>query len=184
MEQSTLTQETTAKKTTIIKAIVGLVITVILVILDQVTKMLAVTYLKGKDAFVLIDGVFELRYLENRGAAFGIMQGKQWFFIVFTCVLFFIIAYFYLFRIPNEKRFRFLNAICVLLFAGAIGNFIDRVMNNYVVDFFYFSLIDFPIFNVADIYATCAAIALIVLGIFYYKDEDYEVIFPSKKKEK
>lgn len=179
MEQSTSTQ-----KTIVIKAMIGLVITAILVVLDQMTKMLAVTYLKGKDAIVLIDGVFELRYLENRGAAFGIMQGKQWFFIVFTCVVFLIIVYFYLFRVPNEKRFRFINVICVLLFAGAIGNFIDRVMNNYVVDFFYFSLIDFPIFNVADIYASCAAIALIILGLFYYKDEDYEKIFPSKKKEK
>ena len=58
---------------------------------------------------------------------------------------------------------------------------IDRFFLGYVVDFFYFVLIDFPIFNVADIYVTCAAIVLLVLGIFYYKDEDFENIFPSKK---
>ena len=80
-----------------------------------------------------------------------------------------------------EKRFFFMNAICVLFFAGAIGNFIDRVMHNYVVDFFYFSLIDFPIFNVADIYVTVAAFAMIFLGLFYYKEEDFNQIFPSKK---
>ena len=50
-----------------------------------------------------------------------------------------------------------------------------------VIDFFYFSLIDFPIFNVADIYVTVAAFAMILLGMFYYKDEDYDLIFPSKK---
>ena len=65
--------------------------------------------------------------------------------------------------------------------AGAIGNFIDRITQQYVVDFLYFKLIDFPIFNVADIYVTCAAFAMILLGFFYYKDEDVERIFPSKK---
>ena len=69
-----------------------------------------------------------------------------------------------------------------MLFAGGIGNFIDRIRLNYVIDFFYFSLIDFPIFNVADIYVTVAAFAMIFLGMFYYKDEDYDLIFPAKKK--
>ena len=58
---------------------------------------------------------------------------------------------------------------------------IDRVRLNYVIDFLYFELIDFPIFNVADIYVTIAAFAMIVLGTFYYKDEDYDLIFPTKK---
>ena len=59
----------------------------------------------------------------------------------------------------------------------ALGNFIDRVFRNYVVDFFYFKLIDFPVFNVADIYVTVAAFAMIILGLFYYKEEDYNKIF-------
>ena len=58
-----------------------------------------------------------------------------------------------------------------------MGNFIDRVFRNYVVDFFYFKLIDFPVFNVADIYVTVAAFAMIILGLFYYKEEDYNKIF-------
>ena len=60
---------------------------------------------------------------------------------------------------------------------------IDRVVHQYVIDFFYFSLINFPIFNVADIYVTVAAIALIIAVFFIYKDEDYNVIFPSKSKQ-
>ena len=75
-----------------------------------------------------------------------------------------------------------MTIICILLFAGGIGNFIDRIRLDYVVDFFYFSLINFPIFNVADIYVTVAAFVMILLGLFYYKDEDYDVIFPPKKK--
>ena len=65
---------------------------------------------------------------------------------------------------------------------GAIGNLIDRICQNYVVDFFYFKLIDFPIFNVADIYVTVAAIMFIVLCLFYYKEEDFELLFPDKGK--
>ena len=71
--------------------------------------------------------------------------------------------------------------ILIFLMAGAVGNLIDRASQQYVVDFLYFKLINFPIFNVADIYVTCSAIALMILGIFYYKDEDIEMIFPSKK---
>ena len=71
-----------------------------------------------------------------------------------------------------------MNGILLFFIAGAIGNFIDRVVHKYVIDFFYFKLINFPIFNVADIYVTVAAFFMIVLGLFYYKDEDFEVFFP------
>ena len=75
-----------------------------------------------------------------------------------------------------------MDIILLLFISGAIGNFIDRVRLQYVIDFFYFKLIDFPIFNVADIYVTVAAFCLIVLFLFYYKEADLEEVFPSKKK--
>lgn len=83
-------------------------------------------------------------------------------------------------KIPVSKRFRLLNVVVILFIAGALGNLIDRIVNNYVVDFFYFSLINFPIFNVADIYVTVAAFMFIILGLFYYKEEDFSLIFPDK----
>lgn len=162
----------------------GLLCAALLIFLDQLSKYAAVKYLKGQSAIVLIDGVFELRYLENRGAAFGILQDQQTFFILSTLVVLILIAYIYLKRIPNERHFLWLNIMAVLFFAGAIGNFIDRLIQNYVVDFFYFCLIDFPIFNVADIYVTVAAFLLIVLGIFYYKEEDFDRMFPSRSSDK
>ncbi|MBQ8279407.1 MAG: signal peptidase II [Roseburia sp.] len=164
------------------RGLIGAVISALMVALDQFTKYLAVTYLKDQPDIVLWEGVFELEYLENRGAAFGIMQGQKIFFVIFTSVAMAAIAWFFLKKIPDAKRYRFLDVICVMLFAGGIGNFIDRIRLNYVIDFFYFSLIDFPIFNVADIYVTVAAFAMILLGMFYYKDEDYDLIFPAKKK--
>ena len=102
------------------------------------------------------------------------------FFYILTIAMITLFIYGFL-KIPKVKRLVFLDLIVIFLTAGAIGNLIDRITQQYVVDFLYFKLIDFPIFNVADIYVTCSAIALLVLGIFYYKDEDIELIFPSKK---
>ena len=64
--------------------------------------------------------------------------------------------------------------------AGAIGNLIDRIRLNYVVDFLYFELIDFPVFNVADCYITVSMFLLVILVLFYYKDEDFSLIWPKK----
>ncbi len=151
----------------------GALIAAAMIFLDQITKLLAVTKLKDHDAFVLLKGVFELHYLENRGAAFGVMQGKKIFFVVITLVMVVFLIYVYG-KLPAEKRFFPLHGICITLFAGALGNFIDRVAHNYVIDFFYFSLIDFPIFNVADIYVTCAVALFVILFLFYYKEADLD----------
>lgn len=170
------------KTNTLKKAVIGMILSVVLIVIDQMTKLMAIHGLMNQQPFVILDGIFELHYLENRGAAFGILQGKKAFFIIFTILVLAFIAYIYLKRIPDEKKFRLLDGICILFFAGALGNFIDRVFRNYVVDFFYFKMIDFPIFNVADIYVTVAAFAMIILGLFYYKEDDYNKIFPAKKK--
>ena len=153
---------------------------VLLVIFDQWTKFLAVTHLMNQDPFIIIKGVFQLRYLENRGAAFGMMQGQQSFFIISALFAVIMIAYIY-FKLPWQKRFHPLRAVVLFIASGAVGNLIDRLLLGYVVDFFYFELIDFPIFNVADIYVTCATIVLAFLILFYYKDEELDCLFPKKK---
>lgn len=87
---------------------------------------------------------------------------------------------------PHERHFIPLRICLLLIASGAIGNMIDRIRLNYVIDFFYFELIDFPIFNVADIYVTLSAGLLIVLILFYYKEDDLEMLFKlfSRKKNK
>lgn len=146
---------------------------------DQLTKCFAVLYLKGKEPFVLIKDVFELHYLENRGAAFGILQGRQIFLGILTSVFLFIL--YYVFRkMPDEKKYTPLYFIGMMVCAGAIGNMIDRVRQQYVVDFLYFKLINFPIFNLADCYVTIAAFLLFFLILFYYKDEDFEFLKKNK----
>lgn len=153
------------------KRLIGLLVMVFLIAFDQLTKYLAYTYLRGADAKVLIKGVFELRYLENRGAAFGIMQDQTWFFVACTVVVLVIVAICFR-RFSGKPKFKYLTWLLFLICAGAIGNMIDRMTRGFVVDFLYFSLIDFPVFNVADCYVTISEVLFIVLIFFFYKEED------------
>ena len=188
------------KKTLIKSGILALA----LIVLDQLTKYIAVKTLKNQPAIPIIKDVFELKYLENTSAAFGMdpvsllhqtfkfdvfanspeiyLAVRMGFFYIFTFVMIFVFIWVFV-KIPKNNRMLPLDYILIFLMSGAVGNLIDRASQQYVVDFLYFKLIDFPIFNVADIYVTCSAIALFVFGVFYYKDEDFDLIF-QKKKEK
>lgn len=161
-------------------SIISVVSFLILVALDQLTKYIAVLKLKDGPPFVIIKDVFELYYLENNGAAFGMLQGKQIALLALTVV--FLLAMCYIFiKMPDEKKYVPLYVVGVMLLSGAIGNMIDRVRLHYVVDFLYFKWIDFPIFNVADCYVTISACMLLFLILFYYKDEDFDFLKATKK---
>lgn len=146
-----------------------------LVFADQAVKYWAIVSLKGTSGITLIPGVLELQYLENRGMAFGMLQGRQMLFLV-LCVIFCIALLWLFFRIPKTGYYFPLILVGGILAGGAAGNFIDRAFRGYVVDFIYISLIDFPVFNLADIYVVCGGIALVILIIFRYKDEDFDFI--------
>ena len=163
--------------------IIGLIGIILLLALDQFTKYLASTYLKGGNSIILIKGVFQLHYLENRGAAFGMMQGMKYLFVVGTLVMRVLMVLVY-WKSPMEKRFVWARFILILLTAGALGNLADRLILDYVVDFFYFELINFPIFNMADIYVSCGMAFLIVFFLFYYKEEEIDRLIPFKKPKK
>lgn len=143
--------------------------------LDQWTKYLALVHLQGQPNVVIWDGVFELQFITNRGAAFGIFQNQRWIFLVMTVVIMAALLYFFV-KLPRTKHFLPLSILCVVLEAGALGNMIDRVRFSYVIDFLYFKLIDFPTFNVADCYVTVGTILAAILLVFYYKDEDWDLL--------
>ncbi len=161
--------------------VIDLIAIVLLVVLDQFTKHLAVTHLMDKDSIVLIPGVLELTFLKNRGAAFGILQDQKVFFVMIAIMILLVIAY-VLFQLPLEKKYTFLQIILVMIASGAAGNMIDRLANDYVVDFISFVIINFPIFNVADIYVTVSTFLFIILFLFYYKEKDFD--FLSFKQQK
>ena len=132
-----------------------------LITLDQYTKYLAVIHLKDKPAFNILSGVLELNYLENQGAAF-------------------VVGY-VLYKMPDKKKYTKLHFLFSLIVAGSIGNMIDRIRYDYVVDFIYFVRLNFPIFNVAYIYVSVSAVVLIILLLFVYKEKDlYFISFKQK----
>lgn len=152
-----------------------------LVALDQYTKYLAVIHLKDNKPFIIINGILELNYLENTGAAFGVLENQKAFFIFVAVVVLSVIGY-VLLKTPDHKKYGILHISLSLIAAGAIGNMIDRIRLNYVVDFIYFSLINFPIFNVADMYVTVSTAVLMILLLFVYKESDLNFISFKQKR--
>ena len=144
-------------------------------ILDQATKYLAIVNLKGQNPYVIWKGVFQLEYLENRGAAFGLFQNQRLFFFLSVVFVFLAVLWFYS-KVPMNRHFLPLRICAVLVMSGAIGNFIDRLRLNYVVDFLYFKLINFPVFNVADMFVTFATAILVIRVLFVYEEDDFNFL--------
>ena len=140
------------------------VLSVSFVMVDQYTKHLAVIHLKHQEPLV------------------GILQGQQGFFFVIGIFVLVVAAY-VMVRLPSwrDSHYRWLGLCVILITAGAVGNMVDRILQGYVVDFLYFRLINFPIFNVADIYVTTATGVLAVLLLFFYTEEDLDILRLRKK---
>lgn len=158
-----------------IMLVVDAILAIVLLVLDQYTKFLAITHLKDNPAHVLIDGVLELQYLENRGSAFGMLQNQK-VFLLFVGALFMAVILYFLLKLPAQKKFRVVHVLFSVIIAGGLGNMIDRVRFDYVVDFISFVLIDYPIFNVADIYIVLATIGLFIVFMFVLKESDLEFL--------
>ena len=156
-----------------IQKILFIFIVSILTSVDQFTKYIVTKYLKEGSKIIFLNDIFEIFYFENNGAAFGILKGQQLFFYVITIIIFVFIVY-YICKMPFTKKIFPLFFNTSLLTAGTFGNFIDRVRLKYVVGFIYFKHIDFPVFNVADMYITISCTLFIYLIMFYYKNEDFK----------
>ncbi len=146
-----------------------------LLLLDRLTKNAASELLSGREPFSVVRNILLFTYVENRGIAFGLFQGRAMGFAIVAAVVSLFCVYICL-RLPKGSRYLPVGICMCAIIAGALGNMIDRIMYGYVIDFIYFKPIDFPVFNVADIYITCSAFALVVLLIFFYKDEELKEI--------
>lgn len=139
-----------------------------LIFMDQITKYIAIHQLKGQGEVSVLGEILCFRYLENTGAAFSLFNNSSIFMTVisiatFVVLGFFVYAYIKLLKLDQFKSERI---AIIFLFGGAAGNLIDRVVNQFVVDFIYVKIIDFPTFNVADCYITCSVI-FIIIRLFY-----------------
>jgi len=129
--------------------------------LDQLTKWLAVTFLQGNPSVPIIPEVLQLTYLENRGAAFGMLQDQRWVFLVISTVGILAVLLYLLIKRPTSKL---LCTSLAFIVGGGIGNMIDRVLLGYVVDFIDFCLINFAIFNIADSFV-CVGAGMLALWV-------------------
>lgn len=144
------------------------VFAVLVLVLDQVTKLLTVAKIPLYGKMDFLPGLVSLTYVQNDGAAFSMLEGQQWLFaLVFAAFAAFIIWEFSKKRLPFKTFERF---CIVAVFAGGLGNMIDRLRLGYVVDMIATDFMDFPVFNVADIFITCGCILLMLHLIFFNKD--------------
>lgn len=203
-------------------------LTLILLLIDQASKILAVNWLKPKGSVSLIAGIFELYYIENTGAAFGLLSGFSFLLIPFAMAICLICLYVWvkapypdtleeqqysgepnqtgnlkqtgdLKQTTNQKKiedlkqisaskdntkeaystdkrldYRPLRLVCCMIGAGALGNMIDRLIRGCVIDYFYVSLVDFPVFNIADIYVCVGTALLLILVLTLYRDDNFQ----------
>ena len=143
------------------------IIAIVILILDQATKIWAANSL-AQAPLVVLPGVLELTYLQNAGAVWGLMQGQRVVFLIATFLFLGAMGWFYYQKRKDMSPLT--RIILALLVSGALGNLIDRVALGYVRDMIYFSLINFPAFNVADSAITIAA-ALLIIETFFVKSK-------------
>ncbi len=158
-----------------------IIISVLLIVIDQLSKLYFLYNQLLYNGYVIIDKFFYLTYLENRGAAFGIFQDGRWFFIITTIIASGVMVWYFI------KNNNFLLRVSLMLIvSGGIGNLIDRVFRGFVVDFldFYPFGYDFPIFNFADICVTVGVFLFVIYIIFVYKELDDENTLSGVNNEK
>lgn len=166
-----------------IQYIIPALIIGILIFVDQITKYLISSNFHLSESKPIIKNVFELCYVRNEGMAWGMFAGKRIIFLILT-ILIVIMGLLLFVKIRESKKFLPIRICIIVLISGAIGNMIDRIRFGYVIDFFYFKPIDFPVFNVADIYVVLSMITLFILLIFVYSNDDFDELFGAKKNDK
>lgn len=157
--------------------IVVLLLSAAAVVIDQALKSLVIQNLKPDGSMTAIPGFLNFIYLENRGAAFGMLQNRQWFFIAVTSIIT-IVLIFALFRYNHHEFFSY--AASALIIGGGIGNLIDRIHYGYVVDYISVSFFP-PIFNFADCCVTVGTLFLIIHLVFFSEsDRNVERVMRTK----
>ena len=145
------------------KHISCLLMIVMIIIFDRVTKYFAVKNLYGGNIVNFIPGVVQFRYAENTGMAFSMLSGARWIFILVTVVA--CVGVFY-YMLSNRCKSLWLYWSLGVVVSGGIGNLVDRVMQGYVVDFIEPTFVDFAVFNIADCAVTCGAVSLVIYLVF------------------
>lgn len=139
------------------------ILTTILVTVDQITKYLTVQNIGLYEVKEVIPNFLSFTYIQNSGAAWSLLEGKMWFFYIITII---VIAFLLYYLYTEGRKDKILGIILSIVLSGTIGNFIDRLIFQYVVDMIRLEFINFPIFNVADMLLTIGVAALLIYSIY------------------
>ena len=142
----------------------------VLVVLDQLTKVFALQYLKPVGNITIFPHVLDLTFVENRGVAFGLFSGQRWFILFVTAVICIGLIWYWK-SLPQKKAYKPLRISLLLILGGAISNILDRLFRGYVVDYLEVTFIDWPVFNLADIFVVVGTILMAIMVLFVLKDE-------------
>lgn len=150
---------------------ISLFITIVILLLDQITKFIVASSMRVGDSFNVIPHFLNITSHRNNGAAWGILSGKMSFFYIITIIILVVLIIFY---IKEAKQHLLMQVAISLLFAGALGNFIDRVLHGEVVDFVDTNIFgyNFPIFNVADSSLTIGVLLIVIALLTDMKKEE------------
>lgn len=138
-----------------------------LVLADQLTKWVATVKLAGRGGVEAVRGIFEFYYTTNTGAAFSSFEGQRALLIAMPLVMMIVLG---VFLYKTKEHLPMIKLAIMMIIAGGMGNLIDRIFYGYVVDFINFTFIEFPVFNLADIFVCVGGALLVVYVIFYSKD--------------
>ena len=167
--------------------LIQILVFLFLIFIDRISKHFASALLKNNADKTVINGILDLHYLENKGAAFGLFDHVPWLFYVIggiAVVVFAAVFCLIFFRLRDGIRKDdlsrktisdriFINYLIAVLAAGTIGNMIDRILYGYVVDFLCVRFISFPVFNAADVFITVSIVLLFVFLVFVYKEDPH-----------
>lgn len=143
--------------------IISFIAAVLIVIIDQILKLLAINTIKINGSVKILDGLVNFQYVENRGMAFGMLQDCRWVFIIFTII---VVLGVIIYMIKTKPKNKFLLASLALIIGGGIGNLIDRIFLGYVVDYIQLSFFS-PVCNFADYCITIGTVLLIIYILFF-----------------
>ena len=146
-----------------------LILTLLLILTDQITKVLTIKYIPFEGSVGFIPGLISFSYIKNSGAAWGIFAGGRWFFIIFTAL---VLIFLTVIIVRAKSKNIIFNLSTSLIFAGAIGNFIDRIFRDgMVIDMIKLDFMSFPVFNFADCCVVVGALLLCIYILFYFDKE-------------
>lgn len=147
-----------------------LILTTILVIIDQLTKYLTVENIASHEVVEVIPNILSFTYIQNSGAAFSILEGQMLFFYIVSVIVIAFLLYYMYTEAQNNK---ILGILLSIVLAGTIGNFIDRLLYQYVIDMIQLEFVNFAIFNVADMFLTVGVALLFIYTLFEDRINEY-----------